>query len=372
MKKYFHIIIVLFMGVIINSCLNVNNSVEPSSSKLIESNLQATIDSVVANTHVPGVVAGIWAPNIGLNFVYTAGVADLDTKASLSPDMVFRIGSNTKTFTITVLLQLVDEGLLSLNDKLSKYFPNFPRANEITIEMLANMRSGIFNYNLADEFINKMLSNPTRTWSADSLIAIAALHPFYFNPGTGFRYSNTNTIIAGRIIEKLTGVSLEYNIRTRIINKLNLINTVYLVGGTQIPGYHSNGYYFGEYDPANPSSLEYTDISWAGAAGAMISTIYELKTYVKALTEGKFLSSTLQQKRMSRFESNILNWKYGIGIWEDKGFYGHAGSIFGCTSLMVHSPDKNATIIIWYNSQIEGTTPAYLFREIVKSVYPEL
>ncbi len=331
------------------------------------------MDSVIANTHVPGVVAAVWAPNVGVDFVYTAGVADLETQAPLSDDMVFRIGSNTKTFVITVLIQLVDEGLLSLDDSLSKFFPDFPRADEVNIEMLANMRSGIHSYTATDEFYQILLSDPTHFWTAEEMIAISALYPYDFDPGTNFTYSNINTIFAGRIVEILTGASIEYNVRTRIIDQLNLINTAYLLGGTQVPGFHANGYYIGEYDPTLPASLEYFDVSWGGAAGCMISTSYELKTYVEALTQGTFLSPELQQQRLVCHDWNPpLFAKYGMGIMEYKGFYGHGGSIFGCTSIMVHSPEKNCTIIIWFNCQIETITPTLMLPTWVKNIYPNL
>ncbi len=92
---------------------------------------------------MPGIVAGIWAPNEGVELIYEGGYANLETKEAMGADMLFRIASNTKTFAITILLQLVDEGKLSLDDKLSQYYPDFPRGDEVTIEMLTNMRSGI-------------------------------------------------------------------------------------------------------------------------------------------------------------------------------------------------------------------------------------
>ncbi|NQV02815.1 MAG: beta-lactamase family protein [Bacteroidia bacterium] len=378
MKNRFTIFLisVSLIGILsVTSCKKSDNETnpQPTQATIIENNLKAVVDSVIANTHVPGVVAAVWAPNEGVNFIYTAGVADLDTKEPLSPDMVFRIGSNTKTFVITVLLQLVDEGLLSLDDKLSTYFPEFPRADEVTIEMLTNMRSGIHSYTATEEFYNILLSDPTHTWTADEMIAISALYPYDFDPGTNFTYSNINTIFAGRIIEMLTGFSLEYNVRTRIIDQLNLINTVYLVGGSQVPGYHSNGYYIGDYDPSLPASLEYFDVSFAGAAGCMVSTIYEVKPYIRALVEGNFLSSELQQKRLICHDWNPpLFLKYGMGILEYKGFYGHGGSIFGCTSVMMHSPEKNCTIVIWFNCQIETITPTLMLPIWVKAIYPDL
>lgn len=382
MKKQFNtlkflgliISVILLLTLTINGCKKDEpTNTEPTSAQLIKNNLIAVVDSVIANTHVPGVVAAVWAPDDGVDFVYTAGAADLEIMTPLSSDMVFRIGSCTKTFVITVLLQLVDEGLLSLDDSLSKFFPSFPRADEVSVEMLTNMRSGIHSYTATDEFYQILLSDPTHFWTAEEMIAISALYPYDFDPGTNFTYSNINTIFAGRIVEILTGTSIEYNVRTRIMDHLNLINTTYLVGGTQLPGFHANGYYIGEYDPTLPPSLEYFDVSWGGAAGCMISTTYELKTYVEALTQGEFLSPELQQMRLVCHDWNPpLFAKYGMGIMEYKGFYGHGGSIFGCTSIMVHSPEKNCTIIIWFNCQIETITPTLMLPTWVEAIYPDL
>ena len=112
----------------------------PEPEGKIEEELKILMDSVIAESHVPGLVAGIWAPDKGVSFIYTAGVSDLETNAPMDEDMVFRIGSNTKTFTNTVLLQLVDEGLINLNDTLSKYLPDYPRSDEVSIDFNASGR----------------------------------------------------------------------------------------------------------------------------------------------------------------------------------------------------------------------------------------
>ncbi|NQV02816.1 MAG: beta-lactamase family protein [Bacteroidia bacterium] len=235
------------------------------------------------------------------------------------------------------------------------------------------MRSGIFNFVASDEFLPHVISDPTKTWTADEFIAIAAAYPYYFDPGTGFHYSNSNTAIAGKIIEIVAGSSLEFNIRTRIIDPLHFINTQYMVGGSQIPGYHPSAYYVGEYDPNVPELSELFDISYTGATGAAISDIYELRPYVEALAGGEFLSPALQQKRLDCHEAgNPHGLKYGMGIFEYKGFYGHNGGMFGFTSLMVNSPDRNCTIIIWYNCQLHENDPTDFLYIIPKMIYPDL
>ena len=288
MKKISFVIIVsLFFSstYFFSSCKKDETPTTPSEAEIIESNIQAVLDSIIENTHVPGLVAGVWAPNEDIDFVYAAGVSNIETNAPMDPDMIFRIGSNTKTLTNTVFLQLVDEGIIKLNDKLSTYLPDFPRADEVTLEMLTNMRSGIYNYTESEDFQMELYSNFTKLWLPDELIAFAASNPYYFDPGTGFHYSNSNIVIIGMIIEMVTGYSLESTISSQVIDPLNLTNTTYLIASTELPGYHSSAYYFGAYDPEAPECSEMVDVSWAGAAGSAISTIFELKTYVNALTE---------------------------------------------------------------------------------------
>lgn len=367
MKKIYLFVVVLLT---ISISCNKDGESSPPESQKIENSIQAVLDSIINNSDVPGLVAGVWAPDENIEFIYTAGVSNLETQEPLSADMIFRIGSNTKTFTITVLLQLVDEGLISLDDPLSDFLPDFPRADEVTIEMLANMRSGIFSYtDLIDEFWMKVLyTEPNKYWSTDELIAFGVDYPYYFDPGSGTYYCNTNTIIIGKIVEMITGTSLESNIRTRITDPLNLVNTTYLASGIEIPGYHSSAYYCGEYDADFPECSEYYDISSLAAAGGAISDIYELKRYVRALVNGKFLSAETQQKRMVCPESNSY---YGLGILNYKGFYGHNGSMPGYTSIMIYSPEKNCTIIVWYNCQLDNALPDNLMQLIPELIYPD-
>jgi D-alanyl-D-alanine carboxypeptidase len=367
----FLILLSMFSVISFYSC-NKDNDDQINQSEIIENEMKAVLDSIIENTHVPGLVAGIWAPDEGINFVYTAGVSNLETGAPMSDDMIFRIGSNTKTFTITVLLQLVDEGLISLDDYLFDYMPLFPRADEVTIEMLTNMRSGIFNYTESDDFWIEMMTNPAKHWTADDLIEYSLTIPFYFDPGTSFHYSNTNTTIISKIIENLTGQTLEYNIRTRILDDLNFVNTAYLEGGAEIPGFHSSGYYAGEYDPELPDLSEFSDVSWAGAAGSMISDIYELRIYAEALANGYFLNADTHQKRIDCLTVSGTTMKYGQGIFDFNGFYGHNGGMPGYTSLMISSPTRNCTIIIWYNCQLEESDPTQLVNFIPKIIYPDL
>lgn len=336
--------------------------------------MKAVTDSVIENTRVPGIVALVVDHKKGIDWSYTAGYSDIQNKLPMDGTYRFRIGSNTKTMTCTVLLQLVDEGKVSLEDKLSKYYPAYPQAEKITIAMLLDMKSGIFNYSEdLPVFMQSMVSNPTRVWQPQELIDLGFSYDFYFEPGTDIHYSNTNTFIIGKLIEKLTGNSLETEINNRIIDPLGLHNTRFLTWGVGLPGNHGRGY---EIDPAgnNTDATEYYDISWGWAAGSAYSTPKELQKYVEALVKGDFLSSSLQQKRLTEnFYGRPDLWRgkinYGLGVMRcGRSFYGHGGDLPGFSSTMYHSNEKDCTVILYFNTQ-DDYPSAFLFLRYLDILY---
>lgn len=331
--------------------------------------LKAVSDSLIAsNRHIPGLVALVADRNKGINWVYTAGFSDIPNKLPMNPDYTFRIGSNTKTMTGTVLLQLVDEGMLLLEDTLSKFFPAFPRADSITIRMLCNMTSGYFNYSETQTFTDSMKAQPLRKWLPMELLNFAFSHTpnFYFPVGKGFHYSNTNTIILGMLIEKITGTDLKTQITNRIYTPLGLQNTGFLANGTELPGTHGRGYYEETYVEGKDLT-EYYDASWGWAAGSAYSTPSELQKYVERMVLGGFLSNAMQQRRMTDMIESA-NGGYGLCILHRGTFYGHNGGYPGFTSSMYCSKDKNCTIIIYFNCQLDYP-PDNLFLRYVNILY---
>ena len=319
--------------------------------------MKAVTDSIIQNTRGPGIVALVVDHKRGIDWLYTAGVSDIPNKLPMDGSYNFRIGSNTKTLTCTVLLQLVDEGKLSLSDTLSKYYPAYPQSHKITIAMLLDMKSGIFNYSEdMSVFMQSMISNPARVWQPQELIDLGFSHNFYFEPGNDFHYSNTNTFIIGKLIEKLTGNSLETEINNRIVQPLGLKNTRFLTWGVGLPGNHGKGYEINN-DNTYTDATEHYDISWGWAAGSAYSTPRELQKYVEALVRGDFLSGSLQQKRLTEnFYGRPDLWlgkiTYGLGIMRcGKSFYGHGGDLAGCSSTMYHSNEKDCTVILYFNTQ---------------------
>jgi D-alanyl-D-alanine carboxypeptidase len=147
-------------------------------NNLIITQWESVSDSVLANSGIPGMIIGIWVPDRNLVWVAGIGKSNLATGEKPDPFMNFRMASITKTFTYTVLLQLTDEGKLSLTDKLGKFLPDFPKSDSVTIKMLCNHTSGIYDFTESDDFNIQLMSNTMRKWKNLEIISFAAAGPY--------------------------------------------------------------------------------------------------------------------------------------------------------------------------------------------------
>ncbi|MDD4604138.1 MAG: serine hydrolase [Bacteroidales bacterium] len=339
-------------------------------NKALIDKMKLAADSVIKNTPIPGLVALVVDHKRGINWLYAAGVSNKETKAPMNVNHTFRIASCTKTFTLTVLLQLVDERKVSLDDKLSKYYPEYPASDSITVLMLSNMTSGISDYFDDDRWQNSMKTTPLRVWAPQELVNMSFSHPLNFRPGTGYRYSNVNTIIIGMIIEKVTGNSLETEISNRIIKPLQLVNSGFITNGTTLPGTHGRGYDFGDLDLTGDLTESF-DLSNCWAAGSVYTTPRELQLFVERMVNGGFLSDSLQYRRLNNdFHEISPIQSYGIGIYKLASFYGHNGIIWGYLTSMYYSPEKDCTVIIYYNlCQPSTHLPDNLFGKFLLILY---
>jgi D-alanyl-D-alanine carboxypeptidase len=317
-----------------------------------EKEFERITDSVLtANPLIPGMIVSYVCGDY--KWEKAKGYADIEKKIPMRLDNTWRIGSVTKTFTISVLLQLVDEGMVSLDDKLAKFFPEIPNSENITIRMLADMRSGIYNYSESQQFEDSLTNKPKKLWTNDELVSLAMLYPAYFPPDSDFHYSNTNTVLIGKIIEKLTGNTWQGEVKKRIIEPLGLKNT-WTANGTAMMGDYSRGYM--QMDSASTRLTDVTDmydVSWASAAGDIISDIHDIKIYLRALGNGKFYSPKMQEAR-KQWAITHGNLKYGLGMFSIDGFLGHNGGIPGFTNFSAYSPEKDCSIIVMYNTQRQG------------------
>ncbi|TDP31132.1 D-alanyl-D-alanine carboxypeptidase [Nocardia ignorata] len=335
--------------------------------------LRPMITQLMKDNVIPGAVVVVKSPKEG-DWTETFGTRVIGADDPLSADDYFRIGSNTKTMTSTVILQLVQEGKLALEDPIGKYWPGVPNGDQITIAQLSEMRSGLYSYTFDPEFNATLDSDPDKVWTPEEMLAIAFSHPANFAPGEKFEYSNTNTILLGLVIEKVTQISAAENFQKRIFEPLGLQHTsMPAATDNSIPDPHPQGYAFGtnvstidtfalppEEQAAalagtlRPGNATDASPSWTWTAGAAIATAGDMATYVRALVEGDMLDEQQQRIRMDSIQPidpaapDVAG--YGLGIVRfGKHLFGHDGQIPGYMTFMGHDPASDLTIVVATN-----------------------
>jgi D-alanyl-D-alanine carboxypeptidase len=257
--------------------------------------LEHVVTTALAEFDVPGAAVGIWIENG--EWTKALGLANVAAERPVKLRDHFAIRSVTKSFVVTVVLQLIADsnGSISLDDPIGNYLPGVPNGDRITLRELANMTSGLFDYTADPEFRQAFGSDPTRSWMTDELLAFAfngtSHEPVNFEPGARYQYSNTNTLVLGKLIEALSGEAFEDVLQEKVLLPLGLDNTKYL-HGVQLPRPFASGYQ-GETDAGVPEEAV-VSFSGLGFAGAMVSTAHDLRNWGLALAEGVLLPAKLQ------------------------------------------------------------------------------
>ncbi|QFQ98948.1 beta-lactamase family protein [Streptomyces phaeolivaceus] len=333
--------------------------------------LDAAVAGVRRETGVPGVVVGLWMPGRGC-YVRATGLADTVTRRPMTTGQYMRIGSETKTFTVTALLELVDDGRIRLDDPISRYVRGVPNGRLITLRHLAEMRSGLFPYSADQDFARTLLSDPTRSFTPRQLLAYGFRHANTFDPGTEFQYSNTNLVLLGLVVEKISGKPLADFVHERVLRPARLRHTLF-PKGREFPGPHARGYTDQTLSGEVEDSTDWNP-SWAWAAGAMISDLRDLRRWARIVATGTLLGPETQEERLTMLPTGFPGTSYGLGIFDSGGWIGHNGSIPGYQSVTVYLPSREATLVLMLNTDIthEGQEPSTLFaRAITEIVTPE-
>lgn len=360
--------------------------------------VQEKVTAAMKANVIPGAVVRISSPTQG-DWTGTFGTATIGQNDPLTVQDHFRAGSITKTMTSTVILQLVQEGKLSLQDPIGKFRTGVPNGDRITIAELAEMRSGLYSYTFDRGFNQTLDADPGKAWTPEELLAIAFTHPVNAQPDTTFEYSNTNIVLLGLVIEQLTGEPLEKAFQDRIFNPLAMTQTSLPVRtDAQIPNPHPQGYAFGTNvsqiqtyalpadqqaqalaDTLKPHDVTDANPSWTWAAGGAISTVPDLATYVQALVGGRLLNAATQKLRIDSIRptdsAHPQAGGYGIGIAQFGPLIGHDGQIPGFMTFTGQDPATGLTITIATNLATvpsgEGSALT-LLKAILPIFYPNL
>ncbi|WP_281157531.1 serine hydrolase domain-containing protein [Streptomyces sp. HYC2] len=300
----------------------------------------------------------------------TEGVADRRTGDWINTADRFRIGSVTKTFSAVVLLQLAAEGRVKLDDPVNRYLPDLLPDDRITVRHVLGHRSGLYDY--SDEMFARTVSGfeavRTKVFTYRQLLALSLKHPRTQAPGTAYAYSNTNFVVAGLLIEKLTGHSVRTAYENRIIKPLKLSDTFYVHPSMKIPGRYAHGYL--TPDEAGSPLVDATEqtMSWAQSAGALISSTRDLNTFFSALLGGRLLPPA-QLDQMERWIPSGTAQAYGLGLRRRDlscgvSVYGHTGAVQGYYTYAFTSKDGRRSLAALANTSNNGAVHLTMLRTL--------
>ena len=340
-----------------------SNKTEAELPSIAESSriaLEKALDEGFAKSGLPGVITGLWIPGTG-SWIASRGVADLKTKAPMTADLQAPIGSITKSFAVTIALQLVGENKLRLEDTIDRWYPQIPEASAIAIKMLLNHSSGFADISMLQ--LDLRCADPKRLVSPDELIAMGIKLPrAKFPPGKGSLYSSLNTIVLGRILEKITGESFDALLSERLLKPLALRRTKLDTDGKLDPPFCHGYTDFCRNMPRHTDTSGWPQFSFA--AGALASTLSDLHQWGIALGEGFGLTPALRQARIDD--------ELGIAIQREHPggrviSLGHAGSEAGYSANVQYYPCTGAVWALIANGD-GGTGEAFV--PVLKALQP--
>lgn len=261
------------------------------------------------------------------------GYGDISQNRKAHAGTRYRIGSISKTFTAAMILQLVEEGKLSLDSKLSQFYPDIPNASQITVEDLLRHQSGLFNFTNDEAYLGYMEQPKTK----QELLELFEKQEPVFEPGARNDYSNTNYVLLSLILEDLEKSDYARVLKKRITGPLDLEDTYY---GGKINSANSEAFSYRKKKDWEPATE--TDMSIPIGAGAIVSTPSDLNEFFTALFNGKILKPETVEKMKT------LNNGFGMGIFSypfnEKTFYGHTGGIDGFNSMSMYYPEENLAV----------------------------
>jgi D-alanyl-D-alanine carboxypeptidase len=347
-------------------CSKVSPASAGSAAGKRDAALTEAIRTGMQRASIPGAVVGVWREEQPL-YVRAFGVRDIARGEPMAADLFMRIGSNTKAFVVTAILMLADQGKLTLDDPIDRYVRGVPSGDRITLRHLAQMRSGLYDYT---ESTNRDLPQQAfRQWTPHELLAVALRHPAAFPAGSAFDYCNTNTVLLGLVVERVSDRSLASFIEQNILKPEGMTRTVFPVGA-EMPSPHARGY----FKMPDGTMIDATDWnpSWGWAAGNMISTLGDLRVWARDLAIGKLISPAMKQEQQQFLPAPPEGdgARYGLALEDQNGWIGHNGNIMSYMVYPYYLPSERLTMVVMLNSGADVPGSWMMVQDITRIISP--
>jgi D-alanyl-D-alanine carboxypeptidase len=373
-KTILYIVVCLLLSVAVHAQTGVTNKTA------LETALQVKLDDWHKAGSFPGATAGVVLAN-GESFGLAVGFSDRETRTPMKPTDRMLAGSVGKTFAAATALQLIKEGKIGLDDKIERYlgrepwFSRLPNAKDITVRQLMNHSSGLVRYEFKEQFTKDLTANPEKVWKPAELVAYLLDEKPPFEAGKGWDYSDTNYIVLGMIIEKVTGRKFYDEVNTRLLKPLKLTGTIPQDGPKLkgvVQGYAGPNNPFGGTDEmiANGKFAINPQFEWTG--GGYASTAQDLARWAKMIYEGKAFSPELLPQVLDGVSAPMLGGetKYGLGVIIRKTplgtSYGHSGFFPGYMTDMMYFPEHKVAIAVQVNTSVGRSLGKPLGRVLVE------
>jgi len=353
---------------------------QTADTTALKTALQAKLDEWHKAGSFPGATLGVVLAN-GESFALAVGYSDRDARTPMRPNDRMLAGSVGKTFAAATALQLIKEGKIGLDDKIEKYlggeqwFSRLPNAKNITVRQLMNHTSGLVRYEFKEQFTKDLTANPEKVWKPAELVAYLLDEKPPFEAGKGWDYSDTNYIVLGMIIEKVTGRKFYDEATRRLLKPLKLSDTIPQDGPRLkgvVQGYAGSNNPFGGTDEmiVNGKFGINPQFEWTG--GGYASTTQDLARWVKMIYEGKAFSPDLLPQVVDGVAAPMLGreTKYGLGAIIRKTqvgtSYGHSGFFPGYMTDMAYFPDQKIAVAVQVNTSVGRSLGKPLSRILVE------
>lgn len=348
------------------SCVGLGQTASTSKTTALKTALQLKLEEWHKAGTFPGATLGVVLAN-GESFGLAVGFADLDLKSPMKPNSRMLAGSVGKTFAAATALQLVAEGTIGLDDKIEKYlgseswFPRLPNAKEITVRQLMNHTSGLVRYEFKEQFTKDLTAKPEKVWQPAELVAYLLDEKAPFEAGKGWDYSDTNYIVLGMIIEKVTGKKFYDEANARLIKPLKLTDTLPQDGPRLkgvVQGYAGPNNPFGGKDAMIQDGKFAINPQFEWTGGGYVSTSEDLARWAKMIYEGKAFPPTLLPQVLEGVPAPMLGrvTKYGLCVIIRQTTagtsYGHSGFFPGYMTDMMYFPEYKVALAVQVNTSV--------------------